>query len=239
MSERHEKLEAIARVYDAATDFDGVITGFAWEILSPRLSGKRTLEMGCSAGVMTKLLSERVERLEVVDGSKKYLDEVARKIARKDVAYHHALFEHFHPTGVFDDIVMARALEHLPDPAPVLAAVRDWLAPEGQLHVMVPNALSFHRLIGVAMGMLSNPHDLSERDQRFGHHRVYDPERLAEELSRAGLEILEQQGILLKFLSNAQMMTLEPALWKACNEVGKQFPRHGTEIYARCRARRS
>jgi hypothetical protein len=132
---------------------------------------------------------------------------------------------------------MARALEHLASPQPVLRAASGWLAAGGELHVMVPNAWSFHRLLGVAMGMLPEPHALNDRDRAYGHHRVYDPETLRVELEGAGLEVVEESGSSLKFLSNAQMHALDPSLWGALEVVGRRFPAHCAEIYARCRVR--
>lgn len=238
MDPRTARLEDIAKIYDASRDYDGILTRYAWDLLKPRIPQHgRVLEMGCSSGVMTAYLAGHARELWVVDGSQRYLDEVAAKIGRADVRYDHALFEQYAPAARFDAIVMARALEHLAEPRPVLERMHEWLAPGGELHVMVPNAWSFHRLVGVAMGLLPEPHALNDRDRAYGHHRVYDPTTLRRELEDAGLEVLEEGGSSLKFLSNAQMMTLEAPLWDALYEVGKQFPAHGAEIYARCRVR--
>jgi 2-polyprenyl-3-methyl-5-hydroxy-6-metoxy-1,4-benzoquinol methylase len=238
---RTTRLEEIARVYDATKDFDGILTRYAWELLAPRIPRDgRVLEMGCSSGVMTQHLAAHAQSLWVLDGSRKYLDDVAAKIPRHDVRYELGLFEEWSPPEhvAFDAIVMARALEHLADPRPTLERVARWLTVRGEVHVMVPNALSFHRLVGVAMGMIPEPHALNDRDRAYGHHRVYDPATLRAELEGAGFEVLEEGGSCLKFLSNAQMQALDPKLWDAFYEVGKQFPAHRAEIYARCRPRR-
>jgi SAM-dependent methyltransferase len=241
MSELHEKLEQIATIYDAAADYDGVLTVHAWELLRPRIArGARVLEMGCSSGVMTRYLAKHTSTLRVVDGSRKYLDDVRTLLdqdGHADVRLDHALFEDYVPGATFDAIVMARAVEHLAAPGPVLRKVAGWLAPGGELHVMVPNAWSFHRLVGVAMGLLPEPHALNDRDRAYGHHRVYDPTTLRAELEAAGLDVVEEAGSSLKFLANAQMHALDPKLWDAFEKVGRQFPAHGAEIYARCRAR--
>jgi SAM-dependent methyltransferase len=238
------RLDEIARIYDAAGDFDGVLTGFAWELLRGRLhDGARVLELGCSSGVMTALLAAHpgVAALTVVDGSRAYLDDVAARLAPRpglEVRFEHALFEDYRPAERHDDVIMARAVEHLAAPRPVLAAARGWLTERGQLHVMVPNALSFHRLLGVAMGLLPEPHALNERDRAYGHHRVYDADSLAAELEGAGWEVVEAGGSFLKFLSNAQMQALPPPVWDGLHRLGASFPRHCAELYARCRPRR-
>jgi SAM-dependent methyltransferase len=243
MSELSDKLEQIASIYDAAADYDGVLTVHAWELLRPRIpAGAHVLEMGCSSGVMTRYLAKHAGRLRVVDGSRTYLEDVRAKLAAdgtdEKVRLDHALFEDYAPEERFDAIVMARAVEHLAEPGPVLRKVAGWLGPDGELHVMVPNAWSFHRLIGVAMGLLPEPHALNERDRAYGHHRVYDPVTLRAELEAAGLEVVEEAGSSLKFLANAQMHALDAKLWDAFEKVGRQFPAHGAEIYARCRVRR-
>lgn len=239
MADARERLDAIAAVYDAQADYDGVLTGHAWALLRPRIApGARVLEMGCSSGVMTRLLAAHVRELWVVDGSRAYLDSVAAALGRADVRFEHALFEEYAPPVRFDAIVMARALEHLVDPRPTLRRVAGWLADGGELHVMVPNARSFHRLIGVAMGLLPAPDALNERDVAFGHHRVYDPTTLRGELEGAGLEVVEEGGSSLKFLANAQMHALDPKLWDALRIVGAGFPGNAAEIYARCRRAR-
>jgi 2-polyprenyl-3-methyl-5-hydroxy-6-metoxy-1,4-benzoquinol methylase len=235
----HARLDEIARGYDPFRDYDGVLRKFAWNILRERIAkDARVLEMGCSTGVLTLPLAEHVRDLWVVDGSKTYLDEVARKLAGKPVRLDLAFFEDYAPGVTFDHVVMAGAVEHLREPRPVLEHVRSWLGTTGELHVFAPNARSFHRLVGVAMGMLPDPFALNERDHAMGHFRVYDADTLCAELEGAGMEILEVAANSLKFLSNAQMMQLDPKLWDALFEVGKQFPKNGAETYVRCRARR-
>jgi hypothetical protein len=84
------------------------------------------------------------------------------------------------------------------------------------------------------MGILSEPHDLSERDLRFGHRRVYDPVLLRREIESAGFRIREEAGNMLKFVSNEQMALLPSAVWRGLFEAGKGFPGHCAEIYVRC-----
>ena len=62
------------------------------------------------------------------------------------------------------------------DPVGVMRRIASWLLPGGRLHVVVPNSASLHRLLGVEMGILSAPDDLSERDKAYGHRRVYGHE---------------------------------------------------------------
>jgi trans-aconitate methyltransferase len=233
MTTTTERLEEIAGTYDSAVDFDFHLIRFSYREMRPRMRGPAVLEMGCASGVMTRLLAADLPVVHVVDGASSYLRQVAATVG-PHVQFHHALFEQFQPPCRFDDVVMARALEHLEDPVSLLSTMRDWLLPGGGLHVVVPNAYSLNRRVGVAMGMLERPNSLSERDQRVGHRRVYDAELLREHLTHAGWSVELLTGVFLKPLSNAQMVTFAPTpeLLEAFYQVGRDLPDYCTEIYA-------
>src|SRR5262249_5026143 len=148
------------------------------------------------------------------------------------VVFHHALFEDFAPPRRFDDIVMARALEHLDDPVGLLRTMRAWLEPGGRLHLVVPNAQSLHRRLGVHMGMLDRPGGLGGRDHKYGPRRVYDDDLLRCHVREAGWRVEQLTGVFLKPLSNAQMTAFAPELLDALFEVGRELPRYCAELYA-------
>ncbi len=127
---------------------------------------------------------------------------------------------------------MARALEHLDDPVGQLRKMRGWTLPDGRLHIVVPNAQSLHRLIGVHMGFLPAPNAFSERDRKFGHRRVYDMDSLRSHLQQGGWRVETIRGVFLKPLANAQMTQFQPDLLQAFFEVGKELPRYCAELYA-------
>src|SRR5262249_46091182 len=145
---------------------------------------------------------------------------------------HHSLFEDFETPRLFDDLVMARALEHLDDPVGLLRIMRDWTTSEGRIHIVVPNAGSLHRLLGVHMRMLKAPNAFSDADRMYGHRRVYDMGLLRSHLTEAGWHVEHIRGCFLKPLSNAQMLSFSPELLAAFYEVGKELPRHCAELYA-------
>jgi 2-polyprenyl-3-methyl-5-hydroxy-6-metoxy-1,4-benzoquinol methylase len=231
MSTSSELLERIASTYDSTADFDFHLIGYNYREMRPRLRGPAVLEIGCASGVMTRWLAADFPIVHVVDGSSLYLKQVATTVG-EHVHFHHSLFEEFQPPRRFHDMVMARALEHLDDPVGLLTAMRDWLEPGGRLHLVVPNAGSLHRRIGVAMGLLEHNASLSERDLKYGHRRVYDSTLLREHLARAGWSVENVSGIFLKPLSNAQMMPFAPELLEAFFEVGRELPHYCAELYA-------
>ena len=231
MADHKEILERVATNYDSVNDFDYHLIRYTYRDMRPLIRGPAVLELGCSSGVMTRLLAPHFPSLHVVDGSQRYLGEVAATVP-KSVTFHHSLFEDFVAPRRFDDLILASALEHLPEPIPVLKKLREWVEPGGRLHVVVPNAHSLHRLLGVQMGMLDHPAAFTDRDRMLDHRRVYDMDLLRRDLAVGGWRVEQMRGIFLKPLSNAQMQALSPAQIDAFFHVGRELPRHCAMIYA-------
>ena len=203
------------------------------EIVSHFIRGRRILELGCFAGLSTLLLLDHCDDLTVVDLSD---ENIALTRQRLDEAGRTASlicdrWENFAPSGSFSDIMMWRGLEHVVDPVALLGQIRGWLEPAGRLHIVVPNAMSLHRRIGVQMGMLADVHDLNERDHAAGHQRVYDRPLLTRHLKEAGFTVTHWEGIFLKPLSNDQMKSWPEPLIRALYAVGREIPDYCAELY--------
>ena len=86
---------------------------------------------------------------------------------------------------------------------------------KGSIVVIVPNANSLHRRMGLAMGAISHLKELQEHDHRFGHRRYYDLPALREHVEAAGLQV-ELDALF---------------------EVARQAPDWSAEIVILCRPR--
>lgn len=223
--------DTYSNIYESGTDFDNVLLRYNFEVMRERLSGTSALEMGCGRGTSTALLASKFRNLHVVDASQKALD-LAKQFTPGNVRFFCGYFEEFEPEQTYDSIVMSNILEHMEHPVEILKRAQSWLTPQGSLHIVVPNADSFHRHLGVAMGMLAKVEELNDRDRQLGHHRVYNRERLLLDLQAAGLRVLHTEGVMLKFLSNAQMENLGSDVIDGLFKLRQAFPEHGAEIYA-------
>jgi trans-aconitate methyltransferase len=226
------RLDEVATRYDPsnpAEEFDFYTKRLHVLAIANWLRGDRVLEMGCATGELTSLMAPHAATYEVVEGSGH--NACVTRERCPEVAVHESLWEDFDPVRPYSDILLVCALEHVIDPVDILTRARRWLEPGGRLHVIVPNSESFHRFVGVELGVLPDRKTLSDSDHRIGHRRVYDIDELRTDMTRAGLRTVHWEGIFLKMLANRQMLGWDWELIAAMDRVGKRFPMHCAEIY--------
>jgi 2-polyprenyl-6-hydroxyphenyl methylase/3-demethylubiquinone-9 3-methyltransferase len=90
------------------------------------LDGKSVLDVGCGGGILAEAMAARGARVTGIDLSEKSLRvaELHRLESGAAVSYEHAMAEDFaarHP-GEFDLVTCMELLEHVPEPASVVAA---------------------------------------------------------------------------------------------------------------------
>jgi trans-aconitate methyltransferase len=229
---KRERLDEIAAVYDPSNpdvEFDYYFKRLQASALRPWLRGRHILELGCATGELTSLLRPLADAYDVVEGSQQNIDAARSRVP--SVTFVHSLWEDFESDRSFSDVVAFNALEHVADPVRLLKRARDWLEPGGRLHAVVPNGLSLHRLVGVEMGMLRDPLELTEGDRAQGHVRNYTIESLRTDIGSGGFDVVHWQGIFLKVVPNRQMLGWDWDLIEALDRVARTFPEHSAELY--------
>lgn len=211
--------------------FDKILGKYIMKKVFELGMGSLILDVGCGDGFLTKEIARHYDKVVGIDGSADKIN-IARQYA-PDVEFHISLFEEFEYDMEFDSIIMINILEHVNDPILFLKRAKDFLNPDGEVIIFVPNALSLNRRIGKAMGLIKSYYDLSERDLAVGHKRFYDKDKLRNHIMRSGLKIDEMGGVLLKPLSNSQMESWNLDIIEALYEVGKELPDYCGPIYAR------
>jgi 2-polyprenyl-3-methyl-5-hydroxy-6-metoxy-1,4-benzoquinol methylase len=225
------ELDAIARGHDPRGDFDGVIAFYAGRLLGPKVKGLVVLECGAASGEMTERLLAAAASVDVVEAAPHYTRLLTARFGGQ-IALHRCLVEEFAPVRRYEAIVMAGLLHHLADPAAVLSRARSWAAPGGRLFVTVPNMLSLHRRLGVAMGLSPNPYAASARNRRFRQPGRFDPTSLRQLLEGCGWRIVELTGFLVKPFPHdlMQQLDLSSALLDGLFELGRLHPDLAAQI---------
>lgn len=165
------------------------------------------LELGCSDCHMTKMLSERLYKLDSIDGCEDFIRS-AKERKLPNVTFIHSLFEEYSAEKVnirYDYVFATYILEHISNVGDVLKIIKDLLKPNGILFCVVPNSRALSRQLALHMGIVDNLKQLTENDLNHGHRRVYDRVSFNKDIESAGYHIISQGGILLKILANFQM----------------------------------
>jgi SAM-dependent methyltransferase len=192
------------------------------------------VELGYGEGITLSRLAGLPRRYVVVEGAPSLAAHVRNQFPAVEVV--EELFEQYRPDEPCDKLMALHVLEHVDDPVALAEHLRTWLAPEGELVVVVPNRRSLHRRLAVLMGLQPALDTLSARDHLVGHQRVYDLEELEADLRSAGFEPVERRGMLFKPLPNAMMLDFPPALIQALNDLGDELPADfGANIAIRAR----
>lgn len=236
LDKERELLKGVAGWYKNTNwGFYTKIVWYSYVSIKPFFSSARSrcLEMGPADGEMTQFLSKDFKELEVVDAAEKYV-KAAEKLSSNIKGYT-SLFEDFQPNHKYGTIVMSHVLEHVQNPVLVLNRAKEWLEPNGRIIIVVPNADSLHRRLGVKLGMMDDITQLNEQDIEIGHRRVYTRELLDANVKETGLYTVNKGGIFLKMLSNSQMLSFEDEkLIEGMFELGKDFPQFCSELFAVC-----
>lgn len=150
---------------------------------------RAVLDVGCASGDLARALAGRGCRVSGVES-----DPEAADVARPDLDQlvvadlnTSALTEHFKPAS-FDVIVFADVLEHLLDPARVLADALGLLRPKGRVVVSVPNVAHGAVRLALLQGRWQyTPRGLLDAS----HLRFFTRKTFLELLQDAGLVVTE------------------------------------------------
>jgi 2-polyprenyl-3-methyl-5-hydroxy-6-metoxy-1,4-benzoquinol methylase len=225
-----DRLERIAGESRYAAGVNTDTVRYCFQVFERHLRGDSILEMGPAEGVMTELLVRTGRSITIVEGGRVFCDSIARRWPNVDVV--HALFGDFAPARRFDNIVLGHVLEHVEDPAAIVARATGWLSPHGRILAAVPNSRSLHRQAAVLMQVLTSEDALNETDIQHGHRRVFNPESFRQCFLRAGLAIEVFGGYWIKPVSNRQIeQSWTPEMLGAFMRLGERYPDIAAEIY--------
>ena len=233
MNKERLRLESIAQYFSMKDGFNGYMNKYRVSKILELCEGETVLDIGSADAFMAEALAPFFKRIVAIDGSIELVERArARLQSQPHIELIHSLVEEFETDERFDLVLLSFILEHVADPISVIRKAAKF-APT--IFVMVPNAKSLHRRIGVAMGILTHMRDFSEEDKRQGHRRVYTEERLQTDLEAGDLYIDELSTFFIKPLSNAQMEQLDTKVADALFAISRDLPGLGSMIYAKCR----
>lgn len=206
------------------------------------------LEIGCGYEPLFQYIRDvRFTVVEPADAFYEKADMLARdkslKMCEGRVKCIHGFFEEVldELTQDYDMIICSSLLHEVEFPDRLLQAIAQCAGRHTIVHINVPNANSMHRLLGRAMGKISDIHDKSEGNIAFQQNNVFDADSLEKIAVKNGLQIIERGSFFVKPFSHAQMYEMmkqgivDDNVLDGLYQLGVDMPAFGSEIYVNCR----
>lgn len=156
------------------------------------LAGKRVLDMGCGAGLLTEPLARMGGTVTGVDAAHENIMVAQDHAAQSRLTIRYRCGEIDAVAGeTFDLITCLEVIEHVADPASFLAGLAGLLAPGGVMILSTPNRTPLSRLalIGIGETVGGIPRGTHDWD------KFLTPDELAGHVTTAGLIIADQRGL--------------------------------------------
>lgn len=224
-----------------AYDFDfDVMHPFMIRSFTPFFRPGSVLELGSFKGAFTKRLLPHFDDVTCVEASREAIEEARRDLGDR-ATFVHARFEDVQLPRRYDNVVLTHVLEHVDDPVLVLRRVnREWLAPNGRLLLVCPNANAPSRQIAVKMGLIQHNAAITPAEREHGHRITYSLDTLERDAVAAGLNVVHRSGIFFKALANFQWDRLlrtdiiSPEYLEGCYRLGQHYPDLCSSIFLTC-----
>jgi 2-polyprenyl-6-hydroxyphenyl methylase/3-demethylubiquinone-9 3-methyltransferase len=177
------------------------------------LRGKRVLDVGCGAGLLTEAMALRGARVTGIDAGEEQID-IARTHAAEtgvEIDYQVTTAETFaeRHAGAFDVVVCMEMLEHVPDPDAAMAALARLASPNGHLFLSTinrtPRAFT-EAIIGAEYLLRLLPAGTHE------YARFIRPSELAGSLRSHGFSVRAMTGLTYSPLTRRYRLTPSTAV---------------------------
>jgi len=247
---KESRISQYQQNYFSQYGFEAAMVKYRRKLVIERLSALRpatVVEVGCGAELLYQHYAQAagpVARWIVVEPGQEFHDVAATSGLPNLVAIR----------GFFEDvtsrikdqldappdmIIISSVLHEVAHPLKLLEAARSLMGKRSVLHVNVPNASSFHRLLARSMGLIDDVKALSERNLHLLQHRVYDRQSIRSDVEATGLLPVAEGGYFIKPFTHAQMALVADQLGDAVLDglyaLGKERPDLASEIYIEAR----
>jgi len=203
---------------------------------------KKLLEIGCGLESIF-LFIDSYDSLTVVEPGELFYQkavEDAGDPGNKNIKIIKSLIEdvaHEMTAEKFDFILVSSLLHEIPHPERLLETVHQISSKDTVIHINVPNARSFHRLLAVEMGLINSEFQKSEHNIQFQQQGVFSLESLIELTERSGFKVIESGSYSFKPFTHRQMQGMIDAslltdkMLHGFYRMEKYLPQFGSEIY--------
>ena len=203
---------------------------------------QHVLEIGCGMEPLFKYADWNYQLWTVIEPSNIFCENAKQIVLDRKSEACVQIYQDFFPTheidGMqFDFIVCSSILHEVEDAELILRGMADACTGDTVVHINVPNANSFHRILAKNMKLLDDVHDFSERNRQLQQHRVFDMKSLTAEVEKMGFSVCESGSYFLKPFTHEQMFRMmedhiigEEVL-DGLYAITESLQEYGSEIY--------
>jgi 2-polyprenyl-6-hydroxyphenyl methylase / 3-demethylubiquinone-9 3-methyltransferase len=159
------------------------------------LAGKRALDVGCGAGLLTEPLARMGATATGLDAAPENIAAAKLHAEGQGLAidYRHGSVETLGEGEAYDLVCSMEVVEHVTDPAAFVAGLARALAPGGLMLLSTPNRTALSRLALITVGEGTGQIPRGTHDWR----KFLTPDELEALLRQAGLRVIEMRGLSL------------------------------------------
>lgn len=204
---------------------------------------KHILEVGCGLSPLF-MESQDFDNMVVVEPTQKFYNNAKSLIEGK---FHNANITLLNDTlensindlttSNFDFILVSGLLHELEDASLFLDKLHFLINKNTVVHVNVPNAYSFHRLLAFEMGLIPSVFEMSDSNKIFEQKTVFDLTSLSELITKHGYKIINSGSYFIKPFTHKQMASLlktnmiDQKTLDGLFNMNKYMPGLGSEIF--------
>ncbi len=174
---------------------------------------KKLLEVGCGLESIFLDLNS-YEHLTVVEPAEMFYEkalEDAKTAKNKNINAIKALLEEAEielKKENFNFILVSSLLHEIPNQQAFLKTLHNISSKDTVIHINVPNAKSFHRLLAVEMGLIKSEFEMSASNIQFQQQRVFDLAALTSIAETNGFQVVESGSYSFKPFTHSQMQNM-------------------------------
>ena len=209
-----------------------------------KFNPKNILEIGCGNEPLFQWVEDTA--FTVVEPGERLFENVEKLVkGRNDIKCIQGFYESEEVQerldGEYDLIICSSLLHEVEEPQKLLNAIVKQCKDNTIVHINVPNANSMHRLLGLAMNLISDSHAKSNNNVLFQQNTVFDKKILQDMVNEAGLQVIDEGTYFVKPFSHAQMYEMlnrgiiDDEVLDGLDLLAKYMPDYGFEIYVNCR----
>lgn len=237
-------IDAYQQLYDELP-FEDIMAGIRKKTVLQFLNNRKVhtlLEIGCGNDSIVNHFTH-FDNAIVVEPSTIFFDRLcaSQSVKSKNVTFINDFFSAkltaAKDFNKVDTVLISGLLHELLSPDNFLKEVFDAISSQTAIHINVPNANSFHRLLAVEAGLIKNVNELSPLQQKLKQPSIFSLASLEKMLTNCGFKIVEKGTYFIKPFTHLQMQHIKnndlfsSEIINGLEKMIKYFPENGAEIF--------